>query len=166
MATPVHHPGELGVVVQRHSPAFGRRYKFPIKARVIGATDRLHQVQEKKRRDSSATSVPSQPVDRSLLGWVISIAPMCDEFCQQDIESLPLPKEWQSFIRNAVLNVIGIVRIAMLAGREALIKNGHAKDARIHQLESEVAMLREELRINGRRMQRVPPHRRPQFTSR
>jgi transposase InsO family protein/transposase-like protein len=53
----------------------------------------------------------------------------------------------------------------MPAGREALIDNGDAKDARIHQLESEVAMLREELRINVARMQRVPSHRRPQYTS-
>jgi hypothetical protein len=52
-------------------------------------------------------------------------------------------------VRSAVLQVIGIVRIAMLTGREALIKNSDSKDARIHQLESEVAMLREELRING-----------------
>jgi hypothetical protein len=38
----------------------------------------------------------------------------------------------------------------MLAGRETLIANGDAETARIHQLESEVAMVREELRINGR----------------
>jgi hypothetical protein len=63
-----------------------------------------------------------------------------------------------------VLQVIGIVRIAMLTGREALIKNGNSPDARIHQLESEVAMLREELRIHGARMRRVPAHRRPQYT--
>jgi hypothetical protein len=54
----------------------------------------------------------------------------------------------------------------MLAGREALIQNGDSKDARIHQLESEVAMLREEQRINDGRMRRVPPHRRPQYTGR
>ena len=86
------------------------------------------------------------------------------QICEEDVESLRLPKDWHSYIRCAVLNVIGIVRVAMLAGREALIKNGHAKDARIHQLESEVAMLREELRINGTRIQSVPPHRRPQYT--
>jgi hypothetical protein len=33
---------------------------------------------------------------------------------------------------------MGIVRIAMPTGREVLITNGDAKDARIHQLESEV----------------------------
>ena len=89
---------------------------------------------------------------------------MRDEVCQQDVE-LPLPKNWPARVRHAVLNVIGLVRIAMLVGRESLIKNGDIHEARIHQLESEVAMLREELRINGARMQRVVPHRRPQYTT-
>jgi hypothetical protein len=89
---------------------------------------------------------------------------MRDEVCQQDVE-LPLPTNWHSSVRHAVLNIIGIVRIAMLVGRESLIENGDVHEARIHQLESEVAMLREELRINGARMQRVVPHRRPQYTS-
>ena len=45
----------------------------------------------------------------------------------------------------------------MLTHREAPIKNGDSPDASIHQLESEVAMLREELRINSARMRRVRP---------
>jgi transposase len=90
---------------------------------------------------------------------------MCDEISGLADDSLRLPKGWHSHVRNAVLNVVGVVRIAMLTGREALIANGDAKDARIHQLESEVAMLREELRINGARMKRVPSHRRPQYTA-
>ena len=89
---------------------------------------------------------------------------MPDEIREEDAESLRLPQHWHALVRRAVLQVIGIVRIAMLTGREALIKNGDSKDARIHQLESEVAMLREELRINGARMRRVPPNRRPQYT--
>jgi hypothetical protein len=72
----------------------------------------------------------------------------------EDIESLPLPKGWSKTARHAVMNVIGIVRIAMLVGRAALIKNGDVKEARIHQLESDLAMTREELRINGARMKR------------
>ena len=52
----------------------------------------------------------------------------------------------------------------MLAGREAVIKNGDLKDARIRQLESEVAMLCEELRINDGLMRRVPTNRRLQYT--
>ena len=90
---------------------------------------------------------------------------MCDEICGQTVESLRLPKGWQSYVRNAVLNVVGIVRIAVLAGREALTNNGDVNGARIHQLECEVAMLREELRINGVRMQRIAPHRHPQCTT-
>ena len=90
---------------------------------------------------------------------------MSAKTCEEDVETLRLPRNWHSYVRGAVLNVVGIVRVAMLAGREALIKNGDSRDARIHQLESEVAMLREELRINGARMQRVPSHRRPQYTT-
>ena len=63
---------------------------------------------------------------------------MRDDVGQQ--ESLRLPKNWSATVRNAVLNVIGIVRIAILASREALIENGDMKEARIHQLESELAM--------------------------
>ena len=56
---------------------------------------------------------------------------MCDDICGPAIESLRPPKGWHSSVRNAVLNVIGIARMAMLTGREALITNGNAKDARI-----------------------------------
>jgi hypothetical protein len=87
---------------------------------------------------------------------------MSDEVCLNDVEPLCLPKGWQAFVRNAVLNVIGIVRIAMLVGRESLIKNGDVHEARIQRLESKVTILCEELRINGARMQRVVAHRRPQ----
>jgi hypothetical protein len=44
---------------------------------------------------------------------------MSDEICGQTVESLRLPKGWRSSVRNAVLNLLGIVRIAMLTGREA-----------------------------------------------
>ena len=88
---------------------------------------------------------------------------MPDEI-HEDAESLRLPRNWHSLVRSAVLNVIGIVRIAMLTRRETLIKNGDSPDARIHQLECEVAMLREELRIICARMRRVPSNRRPQYT--
>ena len=82
-----------------------------------------------------------------------------------DVETVRLPRNWHAYVRSAVLNVVGVVRIARLAGREMLIKNGDSRHARIHQLEAEVAMLREELRLNGARMQRVLPHRRPQYTA-
>ena len=54
-------------------------------------------------------------------------APMCDVVCDRDVEPLQFPKDWATNVRNAVLNVIGIVRIAMLVGREALIQQGDVK---------------------------------------
>ncbi len=72
---------------------------------------------------------------------------MCDELHEEDIEFLPLPKDWTESVRHAVLSVIGIVRLAMLASRELLIREGDVCQAQIHRLETEVALLREELRI-------------------
>ena len=92
-------------------------------------------------------SVSLQLRGSGLLWWVISDRAMSAEIYEEDIKSLRLPKDWHSYVRSAVLDVVGIIRVAMFAGCEALIKNGHAKDARTHQLESEVAMLSEELRI-------------------
>jgi putative transposase len=88
---------------------------------------------------------------------------MCTERCDDDIESLPLPKGWPQTVRHAVLNVIGVVRVAMLAGREFLIQKGDVLEAHVHRLETEVALLREELRIIGLRMARITPQRRPQY---
>ena len=51
----------------------------------------------------------------------------------------------------------------MLSGRELLIEEGNVPQAQIHQLETEVALLREELRIVAARMNRVDPHRRLQY---
>ena len=145
-----------GVPAQRLSPALWRAsVPLPMMA-AAGKTDRLRLRAVTGCQSSSIMSVASHLACGNLVWWVISGSSMPAEICEQDVESLRLPKNWHSYVRTAVLNVIGIVRIAMLAGREALIRNGDAKDARIHQLESEVAMLREELRINGARMQRVP----------
>ena len=88
---------------------------------------------------------------------------MGDEFSPQDLQSLPLPKDWTANVRHALLNVIGIVRIAMLAGRKFLIQEDKPLLAHVHRLETEVAMLRAELRINGARTSRIDPHRRPQY---
>ena len=76
---------------------------------------------------------------------------MCDNQCEEDedIESLPLPRGWSKTVRHAVLNVVCLVRVAMLAGREFLIQNGDVLEAHVHRLETEVALLREELRITA-----------------
>jgi len=87
---------------------------------------------------------------------------MCDEL---DLDlPLPLPKDWTNSVRSYVLNIIAILRIAMLNARGLLIQDGDAPLANKHQLGSEIAMLRQELRLVGARMERIPPHRRPQYT--
>ena len=85
---------------------------------------------------------------------------MCTEL---DGLSIPLPKDWTDTIRSAILNIIGLLRIGMLTGREFLIREGDVLHAKVLRLEAEVSMLREELRINGTRMRRIDPHRRPQY---
>jgi hypothetical protein len=55
---------------------------------------------------------------------------MSATICEDDVERLRLPRNWRASVRSAVLNVVGIVRVAMLAAREALINNGDVKDAR------------------------------------
>jgi hypothetical protein len=87
-----------------------------------------------------------------------------EQVTDDELSSLKLPKNWSQTVRHTVLNVIGLVRIAMLAGREFLNENDGTHEAKIHRLESEVAMLREELRILGSRLQRIPPQRRPQYS--
>jgi transposase len=62
-----------------------------------------------------------------------------------------------------VRRLVAYLRMAMLAGREFLIQQGDLPSARIHRPESEVASLREELRIVAARMKRIDPHRRPQY---
>ena len=60
---------------------------------------------------------------------------MCDNQCEEDedIESFPLPKGWSKIARHAVLNVIGIVRVAMLVrlaptSHRTQLHDGHSFD--------------------------------------
>ena len=66
-----------------------------------------------------------------------------------------IQRDWSKWVRSAVLNAIGLVRIAMMAGREFLHEEGDARLAKIHRLEAEVAMLREEMRIKDAGMARI-----------
>ncbi|MGY8771397.1 MAG: hypothetical protein ACKVH8_23535, partial [Pirellulales bacterium] len=57
-------------------------------------------------------------------------------------ETIPLPKNWSHSVRHSLLNVFGLVRMSMLAGREYLINQGLNSTAHIQRLETEVAVLR------------------------
>jgi hypothetical protein len=78
---------------------------------------------------------------------------------------LPLPNNWHSPIRHAVLNVMGIVRIAMPADHEALVTHGDAKAARLRQLECEAAVPCQELRIKSGRLKRIDLQRQPRCST-
>jgi len=83
---------------------------------------------------------------------------MSDRLCEDDLETLPLPKGWAANVRNTVLNVLGLARIALLTGRQFLAEEGDVLTARIYHLEAEAEMLREELRIIGARMETIDEH--------
>ncbi len=53
---------------------------------------------------------------------------MQDKLDEDDIESIRLPRNWSQSVRNAALNVLGILRIAMLDGRKLLMEHGRAPE--------------------------------------
>ncbi|MDP6718451.1 MAG: hypothetical protein QGF59_07385, partial [Pirellulaceae bacterium] len=80
---------------------------------------------------------------------------------------IPRPKKWSTRVKSAMLHVISLAQFSMAYSR------GWAADsvtprlrlkARVDQLEQEVALLREEIRIKDVRMVSVSPHRRPQYS--
>jgi transposase InsO family protein len=83
-----------------------------------------------------------------------------------DNTTLPLPPGWSETVKTGLLQVVGLARVALLDVR-AGFANGpsDAKTAaRLAALESEIAQLREELRIKDARMLRLDPRKRPHFT--
>lgn len=81
-------------------------------------------------------------------------------------QSVPLPKAWPRHTKTAFLSAVS------LAHRAAVITNSWCVNSRIarvrlaaenQQLRTEVAMLREELRIKDARMAQIPPENRPHY---
>jgi hypothetical protein len=80
---------------------------------------------------------------------------------------ISLPKLWPTRVKSAMLYVISLAQFSMAYSR------GWAADsvtprlrlkARVDQLEQEVALLRDEIRIKDVRMVSISPHRRPQYS--
>ena len=120
---------------------------------------------ERWKTDSSIASTATELIIGHLVRCVISGGAMPAEIAEPDIEILRLPQHWRFSVRTAVLNVIGILRIAMLTGprgadqqrpREGRqdppvgIRSGHAP--------------RGTTPPRWARMQSIPPQRRPQYT--
>src|SRR5262249_344751 len=78
----------------------------------------------------------------------------------------PVPRNWTHSIRAALLNVISLAQYALVYTR-SWAGNSRSHRVRIeataNQLQQEVALLREEIRIKDARMARIPPGRRPHY---
>jgi len=77
-----------------------------------------------------------------------------------------LPSDWPEHVKAAVLHATGLAHAALARARGWCADSPLARvrlAARVDQLESEVAMLREELRIKDARMAALAPERRPHY---
>jgi hypothetical protein len=85
----------------------------------------------------------------------------------QNEPTIPLPKGWNRHLRSAVLHVISLAQFAVIytRGWGADSSNPHLRQkSQLLRLSALVAHRQEELRIKDARMQRIPPHKRPQYT--
>ena len=80
--------------------------------------------------------------------------------------AIPLPKAWPRSVRSAVIQVISLAQHALAYTRSwsancPIPRIRMAAD--LDQANQEIALLREELRVNHTRMARIPAHQRPPY---
>jgi putative transposase len=81
--------------------------------------------------------------------------------------SIPLPRRWPARVKSAILQTVSLAHYAIISARgwAANAVNPRARQAaEVERLETEVAMLREELAIKDGRMARIQPQHRPHYT--
>lgn len=79
---------------------------------------------------------------------------------------IPLPKKWSTRVKSAMLHVISLAQFSMAYTRGWAADGVNTRlrlKARTDQLEQEVALFREEIRIKDARMASISPHRRPHY---
>ena len=79
---------------------------------------------------------------------------------------IPLPKAWNRHVRSAMLHVISLSQYAAVYTRSWAVNsmNGRVRlKAEKDQMEEELALRSEEIRIKDARMARISPHRRPHY---
>ena len=81
--------------------------------------------------------------------------------------SVPLPKSWPKHAKAATLHVISLAHFVLTHVRGFAV-NSPIQRVRLaadrDRLDSEVALLREEIRIKDARMAAMEPHRRPHYS--
>lgn len=79
---------------------------------------------------------------------------------------IPLPKNWPSRVKSALLHVISLAHYALTYSRSwaADCRNDRVRrKAEIDRLTEQGALLHEEMWIKDTRMEQIPPHRRPYY---
>ena len=79
---------------------------------------------------------------------------------------IPLPRNWHSHVKSAVLHTISLAHFALTHARG--MATGHTRRrvrlaVQNERLREECALLREEIRIKDARMDYITPHRRPRY---
>ena len=84
----------------------------------------------------------------------------------QDFADIPLPKAWPERARAAVVHVIALANAAMVCARGKAANTPRTATqlrAKLDNARTEIALLREELRIKDVRMATLDPRRRPRY---
>ena len=79
---------------------------------------------------------------------------------------IPLPKNWPSRVKSAMLHAISLGQFALAYSRAWAANSPNARvrlKAELDRAKQEIALLREEMRIKDARMATIPPHRRPHY---
>ena len=77
-----------------------------------------------------------------------------------------LPKSWSHCVRSSVLHVISLAQYATAYTRSWAADSSNRRlrqKAELERLSAVISLLCEEIRIKDARMERIPPHRRPQY---
>ena len=85
---------------------------------------------------------------------------------KQALPQIPLPRNWHSHVKSAVLHTISLAHFSLVHARG--MTAGHIRRrvrlaAQNERLLEECALLREEIRIKDARMDHITPHRRPRY---
>ena len=79
---------------------------------------------------------------------------------------IPLPRNWPSHMKSAVLHTISLAHFSIVHARGMATGHIHRRvrlAAQNERLREECELLREEIRIKDARMDRITPHRRPRY---
>ena len=78
--------------------------------------------------------------------------------------AIPLPRDWPSRVKSAILHVISLAQFTIAYTRGWAVDSINPRlrrNGELDQADQEIALLREQMRIQNVRAEMIPPHRRP-----